>query len=197
MKKIFVLAFVIIMTFSLVACSDNSDNQVLDEPKQEETVVNKQEQPVEELDVYEPMAEQSAVDAFIKGYNTVAPTPITDTIEIDVTDMESGHYRTEFRLSAFDGAIAKTGKIGDITIDIVNCGWQKDELRIYVEDITPAQAAEIVKFAAPIMDTDVPSEDLQDVLDYLTGTKDYHNGYFGGLCMTFNEIHGELMLRTD
>ena len=38
------------------------------------------------------------------------------------------------------------------------------------------------------------SEEFQDVLDYLSGVNDYHNGYFGNLCMTFNEIHGELML---
>lgn len=44
------------------------------------------------------------------------------------------------------------------------------------------------------MDPNVSSEEFQDVLDYLSGVNDYHNGYFGNLCMTFNEIHGELML---
>lgn len=198
MKKIFAVAFAIIMTFSLVACDGASDNQVLEEePKQEEQVINEHEQPVEEPSVEEPVVEQSLVDAFIERYNTTAPAPITDAVEIDITDKESGHYRTEFRLGAFEDSVAKTGKIGDIVIDIVNCGWQKDELRIYADNITPEQAVEIVKHAAPIMDPDVPSDDLQDVLDYLSGINDYHNGYFGNLCMTFNEIYGQLMLRTD
>ncbi len=47
------------------------------------------------------------------------------------------------------------------------------------------------------MNPDVPSDDIQNVLDYLSGTNDYYNGYFGSLCMTFNENRGELMLRTD
>lgn len=198
MKKIVALVFAIIMTFSIAACSEGSDNQVLEEkPKQEEQVVNEHERSAEKTNAEEPVVEQSVVDAFIEGYNATTSTPITDVVEVDVTDKESGHYRTEFRLGTFKGSIAKTGKIGDIVIDIVNCGWQKDELRIYADDITPEQAAEIVKYAAPIMDPDVLSEDLQDVLDYLNGTNDYHNGYFGELCMTFNEIQGQLMLRTD
>ena len=95
------------------------------------------------------------------------------------------------------GFYSKTGKIGDIAIDIVNCGWQLDELRIYADRISPEQAAEIVKYASPVMDPNVSSEEFQDVLDYLSGVNDYHDGYFGNLCMTFNEIYGELMLRTD
>lgn len=67
----------------------------------------------------------------------------------------------------------------------------------YADNITPEQAVEIVKYAAPVMDPDVPNDELQDVLDYLSGTKDYHNGYFGNLCMTYNEIYGQLMLRTN
>lgn len=198
MKKALSLLLAMAMVFSLVACSEGSDNQVAeDEPKQEEQVVKEQEQATEEPQVEEPVVEQSMVDAFIEGYNATAATPITDAVEVDVTDKESGHYRTEFRLGAFEDSIAKTGKIGDIIIDIVNCGWQHDELRIYADGITPEQAVEIVKYAAPVMDPDVSSDELQDVLDFLGGTNDYHNGYFGDLCMTFNEIHGQLMLRTD
>lgn len=198
MKKVISLVIAMTMVFSLVACSESSDNQVLEEePKQEEQVGNEAEQSTEKSNVDEPVVEQSMVDVFIEEYNVTAPNPITDAVEVNVTDKESGHYRTEFRLGAFEDSIAKTGKIGDIIIDIVNCGWQHDELRIYADGITPEQAVEIVKYAAPVMDPDVPSEELQDVLDFLSGTNDYHNGYFGDLCMTFNEIHGQLMLRTD
>ena len=198
MKKMFALICAITMTFSLAACGESSDNQVLEEePKQEEQIVDGQEQSVEPSNTEEPIVDQSMVDAFIEEYNATAPTPITDAVEIDVTDKESGHYRTEFRLDAFKDSIAKTGKIGDIVIDVVNCGWLKDELRIYADNITPEQAVEIVKYAAPVMDPDVPNDELQDVLDYLSGTKDYHNGYFGNLCMTYNEIYGQLMLRTN
>ena len=198
MKKVFAVVFAAIMTFSLVACGESSENQVLEErPKQEEQVADKQEQATQESKVEEPVIKQTMVDVFIEGYNATAPTPITEAVKVDVTDQTSGHYRTEFRLGAFKDSIAKTGKIGDIAIDIVNCGWQLDELRIYVDGISPEQAAEIVKYASPVMDPNVSSEELQDVLDYLSGVNDYHDVYFGNLCMTFNEIYGELMLRTD
>ena len=169
MKKIFALFIILAMMFSLVACGGSSDNQAADEgAKQEEQTTDTQEQPLEEPTTEETIVEQSMVDIFIEEYNATAPTPIVDAVEIDVTDQASGHYRTEFRLGAFEDSIAKTGKIGDIVFDVVNCGWQHDELRVYADGITPEQAAEIVKYAAPIMDPDVPSDDLQDVLDYLT-----------------------------
>lgn len=203
MKNFFALVFASMMFFSLVACSESSEKQVLEEEiRQEGQVTSEQERPTEVLEVErqadeEPVVEQTMVDVFVEGYNATAPTPITETVEVDVTDKTSGHYRTEFRLGAFEGSIAKTGKIGDAIIDIVNCGWQLDELRIYVDGISPEQATEIVKYASPVMDPDMSSEELQDVLDYLSGANDYHNGYFGNLCMTFNKIHGQLMLRTD
>ena len=189
MKKFLEIVLVIAMAFSIAGCG-NSD-------KIEDTTNTKMEnQTIEEAVVEEQPTELNEVDKFIEAYNQIASTPITDSVEIDIRDEEGGHYRTEFRLTAFDDAIAKTGRIGDVIIDIVVCDWF-DETRVYVDGITPEQAAEIVKYAAPILDPDVSSEELQDVLDYLNGTNDYHNGYFGDLCMTFNEIYGELMLRTD
>lgn len=203
MKRLFGLVLTILLLLSISACSSGIDNQASEETPKEEIEVNQQGKPTEdepiteELSPQEPAAEKSMVDDFIEKYNATATTPITDAVEVDVTDETSGHYRTEFRLGAFEDSVAKTGKVGDVIIDIVNCGWQKDELRIYADDVTREQASEIIKFAAPILDPDVPNDELQDVLDYLMGINDYHNGYFGNLCMTFNEIRGELMLRTD
>ena len=192
-KKFFSLFTILIMMSLLIACNKNPGNQVTyEEIKQEEQVLETQKPFNEKQE-----NKQSMIDSFIEQYNSIAPTPITDVSEIDVTKQESGHYRTEFRLGAFENCIAKTGKIGDIIIDVVNCGWKNDELRIYADGIIAKQATEIVKYAAPIMDPNVPISELQSVLDYLDGANDYHNGYFGNLCMTFNELRGELMLRTN
>ena len=196
MKKTYVVFITLFLMLSFVACGISSDNQnINNEMRQEEQVDEKKEKPSQKSDLEEKEVELSMVDSFIKKYNETASVPITEEVAVDVTDKESGHYRTEFRLGAFKDSIAKTGKIGEIVIDIVNCGWQHDELRIYIDGITAEQAVEIVKYASPIMDPDVPNDELQEVLDYLNGTNDYHNGYFGNLCMIFN--NGELMLRTD
>ena len=186
MKRFLGITLVILLIFFMAGCggSDEMKNTTIEESIEVDPVIE------------EPIVEITKIDEFIELYNQSAPVSITDAIEIDIRDKDGGHYRTEFRLTAFDDAIAKTGKLGDMIIDLVYCDWF-DEFRIYVDGITPEQAAEIIKYAAPIMDPDVSSEELQDVLDYLTGTNDYHNGYFGNLCMTFSETYGELMLRTD
>ncbi len=186
MKRCYAFIFTIVLSVSLAACGGMHSSQVPDSTSSQE----------QSSDTANNVG-KTMVNSFIEEYNATATAPITNPVEVDVTDEESGHYRTEFRLAAFSNSYAKTGKIGDITIDIVNCGWDNDELRIYADDITPEQAVEIVKYAAPIMDPNVPGEELQDVLDYLSGAKDYHDGYFGNLCMTFNEVHGQLMLRTN
>lgn len=195
MKKYCVFMFTVVLFISLTACGGTNSNQPPATTSSQESVTSEQGQSSDTANSTE--AETITVDSFIEKYNITAPTPIENPVEIDVTDREGGHYRTEFRLSAFSNSYAKTGKIGDITIDIVNCNRNNDELRIYADDITPEQAVEIVKYAAPIMDPSVSDNELQDVLDYLSGASDYHSGYFGNLVLTFNNVLGQLMLRTS
>ena len=91
MKKIFALICTIIIVFSLVACSEGSDNQASKEKSnQEGQAISGQEQPTEQSNTEEPVDELSMVDSFIEEYNATAPTPITDAVEINVTDRESG-----------------------------------------------------------------------------------------------------------
>ena len=103
--------------------------------------------------------------------------PITDISEIDVTDQTSGHYRTEFRLGAFEDAYAKTGLIGDIAVDIVGYGWDKEDIRIYADGISLEQAKEIIKVASPILDTTLSESDIQDVMTFLDENQEA-NGYY-------------------
>lgn len=200
MKKQILLLLAVTMAVSLVACQKaekpNTDGlpNVTESAQAEEQL---EAVPTAEPSTEEPTAERSRIDVFIEAFNQVAATPITEVAEIDIFDRESGHYRTEFRLSAFEGATAKSGKIGTAVLDVINCGRAKDELRIYADGLEGEQAAEIVTYAAPIMDPNLSADELQGVLDYLNGVSDYHNGYFGTLCVTFNRISGEFMLRTD
>lgn len=203
MKKQILLLLTVTMAVSLVACqkAEKPNTDGLPNVTESEEMPNTEEQleavPTAEPSTEVPTAERSRIDVFIEAFNQVAATPITEVAEIDIFDRESGHYRTEFRLSAFEGATAKSGKIGTAVLDVIICGSAKDELRIYADGIEGEQAAEIVTYAAPIMDPNLSADELQGVLDYLNGVSDYHNGYFGTLCVTFNRISGEFMLRTD
>lgn len=170
----------------------NSDAQSSElQNEKEDTEETKPEQPSLELD---------KVDLFIEEYNKAATTPITDISEIDVTDQTSEHYRTEFRLGAFEDAYAKTGLIGDIAVDIVGYGWDKEAIRIYADDISLEQAQEIIKAASPILDTTLSESDIQDVMTYLDENQEANGYYYGdiGLLLLgkYKESY-ELMLKVE
>lgn len=209
MKKGILLLLAVIVVVALSACQGakkaETDKagapetaQVTETPKATEQIeTTPTAEPIFEEPTEEATEEPLRIDVFIEAFNQAAATPMVEVTEIDLFDREGGHYRTEFRLSAFSGARAKSGKIGDIVLDVIECGIEKDELRLYADGLTGEQAAEIVRYAAPIMDPNLSAGELQAVLDYLNGVSSYHNGYLGALCMTFNRTSGEWMLRTD
>lgn len=193
MKKFFVLIVVFMMLFSLVACGRSPDNQTPDENY-------KQEQSIEEVSAEKLANEQSEVDIFIKEYNKTATNPITDINEIDVTDKESGHYRTEFRLQVFSESYAKTGKIGDITVDIVSYGENNKNIRVYAYGINLEQAKEIIRNASSILDSALSNENIEEVLNYLDENQEANGYYYGEIGLTllgkYKESY-ELMLKVE
>lgn len=130
----------------------------------------------------EEIAGQSDVEAFIEGYNQTAPNPITDTREIDVTNKSSGHYRTEFRLGAYEDSYAQTGKIGEITIDIIAYGYGKnDDMRLYADGLTFDQAVEIITYSFPLLDPELTNAELQEAIQYVNENKEANGRYYGDL----------------
>lgn len=184
MKKFFILALLVTMTLSLAACNGNSDNQGSNENSiQKEYTTDKQEK-----------SGLSKVDLFIEEYNRAASNPITDAVEVNVTNKESSHYRTEFRLSAFSDSYAKTGKIGDIIIDIVCYGKDNNDIRVYTDNIDLESAKEIIRVALPILDSDLSSADIQEVLGYLDEYKEANGYYCGDVGIVYL---GDLMLKAE
>ena len=175
MRKILVFLLLLLIACSMVACSSepNDSNPPSEGIQQESNSDAQSSEPqnekgdTEDTEPEQPLVELAKVDLFIEEYNKTATTPITDISEIDVTDQTSGHYRTEFRLGAFEDAYAKTGLIGDITVDIVGYGWDKEDIRIYADGISLEQAKEIIKVVSPILDTTLSESDIQDVMTYL------------------------------
>ena len=89
------------------------------------------------------------VDAFIKQYNSVNENSIIEIKEIDIQDKE--HYRTEFRLSAYKGALAKEGMIGNSKIELINFEIENTyvkepkALRLYIQTKTEDEMKKIVE----------------------------------------------------
>lgn len=157
MRRILAFLLILLIACSMVACSSDPNNsksssegiQQKSNSDAQSTELQNEKEDTEETKSEQPSLELDKVDLFIEEYNKAATTPITDISEIDVTDQTSEHYRTEFRLGAFEDAYAKTGLIGDIAVDIVGYGWDKEAIRIYADDISLEQAQEIIKAASP------------------------------------------------
>lgn len=185
---------VILMTIILSSCA-NTDKNAL---PNENAILTPESSISEETATTASSLETERIektDGFIEQYNQVAPTPITDISEVDVTDKESGHYRTEFRLSAFSDSYAKTGYIADSAIDIVSYGWLDVNIRVYVSGADLDRAKEVIKAASPILDSDLTESDIQDVLDYLDENKSANGYYYGKIGLLY--IGSDLMLKVE
>ena len=84
-------------------------------------------------------------------------------------------------MGAFEDAYAKTGLIGDIAVDIVGYGWDKEDIRIYADGISLEQAKEIIKGASPILDTTLSESDIQDVMTFLDENQEANGYYYGDI----------------
>lgn len=194
MKRHYVF-LVILMVIILSSCADTDKNELPNENAimTPESSISEETATTDSSSVETEKIEKT--DGFIDQYNQVAPTPITDISEVDVTDKESGHYRTEFRLSAFSDSYAKTGYIADSAIDIVSYGWLDVDIRVYVSGADLDRAKEVIKAASPILDSDLTESDIQEVLDYLDENKSANGYYYGKIGLLY--LGSELMLKVE
>lgn len=186
---------VILMAIILSSCADTDKNELPNENAilTPESSISEETATTDSSSVETEKIEKT--DVFIEQYNQVAPTPITDISEVDVTDKESGHYRTEFRLSAFSDSYAKTGYIADSAIDIVSYGWLDVDIRVYVTGADLDRAKEVIKAASPVLDSDLTESDVQEVLDYLDEHKSANGYYYGKIGLLYDG--SELMLKVE
>lgn len=199
MKRYFTFILAIVLSISLTACGEENDNKNSNETFGQEHLMT--DEAVDNTsDTDEQTTGMSKVEKFIEEYNETAANPITETIEFNVKDKDSGHYRTEFRLGAFSNSYAKTGKIKDNSIDIVSYGRNNEDIRIYVDKGSLEQSKEIVETASPILDSNLSNADIQNVLDYLDENQEANGYYYGKIGMTLlgkYKSSYELMLKVE
>lgn len=106
---------------------------------------------------------------FISRYNELADTPITNRVSFDPTDKESGYYRHEYRLNAWQGSIGEAGKIGESTIEITNYGLyggfydENDSIRIHFTTNTIEEMVHAVPALLKALDSSVSEAEIQEV----------------------------------
>jgi hypothetical protein len=110
------------------------------------------------------------IDTFIEKYNEIADNKITNPVEIDIKDSE--HYRTEYRLTAFNNAVAKQCSVGGTYIDIVNYGsMHNDEIRMYLNTDDEELAISVFTSVTKVLDNTITDEELSDAVENLKSDK--------------------------
>ena len=113
-------------------------------------------------------------DTFIKKYNANSSSKIENVTAFDAQDKESGYYRTEFRLNAFENNSSIHGTIANGTIDLINYGslGEKDKFRLYASTDGEEQMKEIFKKAINIMDSSISDDEINEEINEAIKIKD-------------------------
>lgn len=113
-------------------------------------------------------------ETFIEKYNIISTLKIENTVAYNAQDKESGYYRTEFRLNAFENNSSIHGTIADGTIDLINYGslGEKDKFRLYASTENEEHMKEIFKNAINVMDNSISDEEINDEINEAIKTKD-------------------------
>lgn len=193
MKKLIVLLLLLAVVLTLVSCGSETDAT-------SETFDTSVTENIEETEpTAEPTAESNIL-SFVDSFNSNSSVPMVFSEDFTPSDKSSSHYRTEFRLGAYANAIGKSFVYGETIVDLVGRqDWSGDVvIRVYMDGATLDQCVEMLKYASPIMDSDIDSVELQEAIDYVTENKEANGYYYAdlGLLLLGNDIKGyDFMLK--
>ena len=166
------------------ANTDDKSNDIVVEQVTEDTTTDSDE--VSDYDV---------IDTFIEKYNAIADKQLTNPVEIDIPPPE--HYRTEFRLNAYKGAVAKQCTIDNTTVDIVNYGsnggfWNNDNIRMYLTTDDAEFAVEFFNSAVKVLDPTVTDDDIARANDNIREEK--NGNYLNDVSYFYIKSYNELFV---
>lgn len=178
---------------------------------QEETREETQEVTVESTEDKEPSVTESDelvddVDSYIlnivEQYNSQATEQLAFVEDFTPSDKSSSHYRTEFRLGAYDDAVGKSYLLGDKVVDLVASETIMGDVkfRVYTNDISLEQVKALIQGMSPLMDETLSAADLNAALNEVETNKTANGYYYGELGITLfgsDERGYELMIKND
>lgn len=113
---------------------------------------------------------ENLINIFVDDFNMKSSNKIIDLKDFDVNDKNSGYYRTEFRLAAFENAIGKVGSISGNAVVFVNYSsknFQTKNFRIYATVNDKTLIKEILKYSVEILDKSVSNQDIENIFTYI------------------------------
>ena len=115
----------------------------------------------------------SDLNSFIEQFNDISDIKIISHEEIDIHDNSAGHYRTEFRLPAFEDALAYSVNFDDgSSADLIDtCGSLSKETvngnisRVYVTASSKESLESIFRTCCKIMHPDIADADIDEAIE--------------------------------
>lgn len=198
------------LLFFVIGMSGNSEVEApqVDTPSQTDSVQVAQptENTTEDTTVPETATPEISLDEYIENvvskYNAQATEELVFVEDFTPSDKESGHYRTEFRLTAYDDAVGKSYLLGDKVVDLVASPTIFGEInfRVYTNDTSLEQVIALIQGMSPIMDENLTAADLQKTITEVSTNKTANGYYYGELGITLfgsDEKGYELMIKND
>ncbi len=189
----------LLLCIYLVGCGGQQNN--LNEPTSSVTneITSESEKISENADVADISIEDSLL-LFVDEFNDNNANTLEYVENFVPSDNSSSHYRTEFRLSAYENAIGKSYLFGSATVDIIVREDYFGEIvtRVYMDNATIEQCADMISIASPIMNSSISDDEIQNTINYITENKEANGYYYGdlGLLLTgSDENKYKLMLK--
>lgn len=163
-------------------------------------------QETSDKDLIEPTSaaaiQENPINTLVNQYNESAANKLIFTENFIVSDKDSGHYRTEFRLPFYQDAIGQSYTIAEQVVDII-CVQDKSgsvNMRIYTDAAQLELCIEIIRYASVLLDPAISRKEVDDAIQYISESKEANGYNYGklGLLLIGNDNKGyDLMIKTD
>ena len=125
------------------------------------------------------------ISGIVDAYNSLEAEQLVFDEDFTPSDKNSGHYRTEFRLTSFRDAIGKSYRLGEHCVDIVSYKtlFGKVNIRVYASGITLDQVLTMVQRMSLLMDDTLSNSEIEDAIAKIKKDKEANGYYYGNLGM--------------
>ena len=168
----------------------------------ENNAANTESDPQDSSEQPNELTKESVIEDFVTAFNVVSNTKLEHAEDFIVSSKNSGHYRTEFRLTAYSDAVGKSYRFGDQIVDIITTQntFGDIDIRIYADRVTLDQCIELIQHASQLLDPTMTDATVAETITYVSEQK-AANGYnYGelGLLLLGSDTNGyDLMIKTD
>lgn len=191
-----------LLSICLVGCGEQkyNSNEPIVSTENIESLVTTESEITTENEADKELSIEDNMQLFVDKINKNANITLEYIEDFVPSDNSGPHYRTEFRLSAYENAIGKSYSYGSATVDIVIREDYLGEIipRIYMDNATIEQCTNIINIVSPIMDSTISDAEIQDTINYVLENKEANGYYYGNLGLLLNgsgENKYELMLK--